>query len=95
MIGSRPLAFVGMISYGIYLWHYAVIEWLVRRLGCDPTHLRPCPASVHWSFVKVTLAAVPLSIAAGALSWYLVERPTIRIAHRYGTKRTTTGRPAS
>ena len=95
MIGSRPLAFVGMISYGIYLWHYAVIEWLVRRFGCDPTALRPCPASVNWSFVKVSLAAVPLSIAAGALSWYLVERPTIRIAHRYSTKRTITGRPAS
>jgi len=80
-IGSRPLAYVGMLSYGIYLWHYAVIEWLVRRLGCNPSGLTSCPASVHWSFVKVTLAALPLSIAAGALSWYLVERPMIRLAH--------------
>jgi peptidoglycan/LPS O-acetylase OafA/YrhL len=82
-IASRPLAFVGMLSYGIYLWHYAVIEWLVRRAGCNPSGLSSCPASVHWSFVKVSLAAVPLSIAAGALSWYLVERPMIRLAHRY------------
>jgi peptidoglycan/LPS O-acetylase OafA/YrhL len=82
-IGSRPLAFVGMVSYGIYLWHYAVIEWLVRRSGCDPTRLVPCPASVHWSFVKVSLAAIPLSIAVGALSWYLIERPMIRLTHRY------------
>jgi peptidoglycan/LPS O-acetylase OafA/YrhL len=82
-IASRPLAFVGMLSYGIYLWHYAVIEWLVRRVGCNPSGLASCPADVHWSFVKVALAAVPLSIAAGALSWYLVERPMIRIAHRY------------
>ena len=95
MLASRPLAFVGMLSYGIYLWHYAVIEWLVRRLGCDPTAIRPCPPTVHWSFVKLTLAAVPLSIAAGALSWYLVERPTIRIAHRYGSKRTSIGLPNS
>jgi peptidoglycan/LPS O-acetylase OafA/YrhL len=91
IVGSRPLAFIGMCSYGIYLWHYAVIEWLVRRLGCNPAALRVCPASVHWSFVKVTLAAVPLSIAVGALSWYLVERPTIRLAHRY-SKRTSSGR---
>jgi peptidoglycan/LPS O-acetylase OafA/YrhL len=82
-IASRPLAFVGMLSYGIYLWHYAVIEWLVRRVGCNPSGLASCPADVHWSFVKVALAAVPLSIAAGALSWYLVERPMIRLAHRY------------
>ena len=71
-----------MVSYGIYLWHYAVIEWLVRWVGCDPTNLRPCPPTVHWSFVKVSLAAVPLSIAAGALSWYLIERPMIRLTHR-------------
>jgi peptidoglycan/LPS O-acetylase OafA/YrhL len=88
-IASRPLAYVGMFSYGIYLWHYAVIEWLVRRLGCNPAGLTSCPASVHWSFVKVTLAAVPLSIAAGALSWYLVERPSIRFAHRYHRARAT------
>jgi peptidoglycan/LPS O-acetylase OafA/YrhL len=93
-IGSRPLAYIGKLSYGIYLWHYAVIEWLVRRLGCNPAGLRACPATVHWSFVKVSLAAVPLSVAAGALSWYLVERPAIRIAHRYNTKRTVVGRPA-
>ena len=84
VIGSRPLAYVGMLSYGIYLWHYAVIEWLVRRIGCNPAALNVCPATVHWSFVKVSLAAIPLSIAAGAASWYLVERPAIRIAHRYG-----------
>ena len=92
-IGSRPLAYVGMLSYGIYLWHYAVIEWLVRRLGCNPSGLVSCPASVHWSFVKVTLAALPLSVAAGALSWYLVERPMIRLAHR--AHRGGPGRPAS
>jgi peptidoglycan/LPS O-acetylase OafA/YrhL len=83
VVASRPLAYIGMLSYGIYLWHYAVIEWLVRRLGCNPAGLTSCPASVHWSFVKVTVAAIPLSIAAGALSWYLVERPMIRFAHRY------------
>ena len=82
-IASRPLAFVGMLCYGIYLWHYAVIEWLVRRVGCDPSGLSSCPAGVHFSFVKVAVAAVPLSIAAGAVSWYVVERPMIRFAHRY------------
>ncbi len=83
VIASRPLAFVGMVSYGIYLWHYAVIEWLVRRLGCNPASLRVCPASLQWSFVKVLAAAIPLSILVGAVSWYAVERPMIRIAHRY------------
>jgi peptidoglycan/LPS O-acetylase OafA/YrhL len=83
VIGCRPLAYIGMLSYGIYLWHYAVIEWLVRRIGCNPATLNVCPSTVHHSFVKVSLAAIPLSIAAGAASWYLVERPAIRIAHRY------------
>jgi peptidoglycan/LPS O-acetylase OafA/YrhL len=94
-IASRPLAFVGMLSYGIYLWHYAVIEWLARRVGCNPSGLASCPADVHWSFVKVALAAIPLSIAAGALSWYLVERPMIRLAHRYYGPRSTSAHTAA
>jgi peptidoglycan/LPS O-acetylase OafA/YrhL len=87
VIGSRPLAYIGMLSYGIYLWHYAVIEWLVRRIGCNPAALNVCPSTVHWSFVTVSLAAIPLSIAVGAVSWYLIERPAIRVAHHYGRQR--------
>ena len=79
----RPLAFVGMLSYGMYLWHYAVLEWLVRRLGCDPTSLQPCPPTLHYTFAKVAPLAVLLSIGLGAASWYLVERPIIRLTHRY------------
>jgi peptidoglycan/LPS O-acetylase OafA/YrhL len=86
-IASGPLAFVGMLSYGIYLWHYAVLEWVVRRFGCNPTGLVSCPSTLHHSFVKVTLLTVPLSIGAGALSWYLVERPAIRLSHRYRRSR--------
>jgi peptidoglycan/LPS O-acetylase OafA/YrhL len=87
IIGCGPLAFTGMVSYGVYLWHYAVIEWLVRRMGCHPGAFVSCPPSVHWSFVKVGLAAIPLSIAAGAASWYLVERPCIRLTHRSARSR--------
>jgi len=27
MLGWRPLAYVGRISYGIYLWHFLLIWW--------------------------------------------------------------------
>jgi peptidoglycan/LPS O-acetylase OafA/YrhL len=59
----RPVAWVGAISYGIYLWHWPVAMWLGAR--------EPSP-----SFRELrTLAAVALTVGLAAVSFYLVERP--------------------
>ncbi len=68
----RPVAWVGVISYGIYLWHWPLIVWLGVRSA----------AGVH--AVLLGVVVLVLTVAIAALSYYLVERP-IRTGRPLGT----------
>jgi peptidoglycan/LPS O-acetylase OafA/YrhL len=58
----RPVRWVGMISYGLYLWHWPVQVALSEpRTGLD-----------GWDLALVRLAA---TFGIATLSFYLVERP--------------------
>jgi peptidoglycan/LPS O-acetylase OafA/YrhL len=65
---ARPLVAVGVVSYGVYLWHLPLIL-VVRRLGLLPGALVPRFAVV-----------LALALGVAALSWKLLERPLIRRA---------------
>jgi len=60
-LGWRPLRWIGVRSYGIYLWHYPVI-------------VLTTPANTKPSLTMVALQ-VAASILLAALSWKLVEEP--------------------
>lgn len=65
LFSLRPVVWIGLISYGIYLWHWPLILWLTpQRTGLD----------------GVTLAAVQIAatVIVAAASYYLVERPIRR-----------------
>jgi peptidoglycan/LPS O-acetylase OafA/YrhL len=66
----RPLAAVGTVSYGLYLWHVPLIWWL-RSQDALPLNLAGGLAVV-----------LPLSLLVAAASWLAVERPVLRWAHR-------------
>ena len=66
---TRPLVFLGTVSYGIYLWHESWIESFLRWTGD-----RIFTISFPQLLVIVTLSAT----ASAALSYYLIERPVIR-----------------
>jgi len=74
-IHARPLAQIGLISYGIYLWHVPLMLFGVR-LGLLP----------H-AFVPRLLVVLVPAVAAGAASWLLVERVMLARAARL-TRRT-------
>jgi peptidoglycan/LPS O-acetylase OafA/YrhL len=61
----RPLAWVGLVSYGVYMWHVPLILF-ARRIGAMP----------HAYVVRLLVILGPVLLAAAA-SWYLVERPMI------------------
>lgn len=69
-LGARPLAAVGVWSYGVYLWHVPLLLWL---RGNDLL-----PASGPLAFLVV----LPLSLAVAAASWRLLERPAQSWARR-------------
>lgn len=71
VLAWRPLAWVGLVSYGFYLWHLAILDKL-QEAGVDD-------ALGGLGYAIVGLAA---SLAVAAASWYGLERPVLRIAHR-------------
>ncbi len=73
-IHARPLAQVGLFSYGIYLWHVPLMLFGVR-LGVLPHALLP----------RLVAVLVP-AVIAGAGSWLLVERVMLARATRMATR---------
>jgi peptidoglycan/LPS O-acetylase OafA/YrhL len=64
-LASRPLAGVGIVSYGLYLWHVPVLLWL-RARGLLPMH----PAGA-------LAVGGSVSLAVAAVSWRTLESPAI------------------
>ncbi len=73
-IHARPLAKVGLVSYGIYLWHVPLMLFGIR-LGVLP----------H-AFVPRLIAVLVPAVAAGAASWLLVERVMLARASRLAAR---------
>ncbi len=84
LLRSWPMASVGVISYGIYLWHLDLIteflDWTGGKHGQEP-------------FWLLALAVLGLAIAFASTSYFVVERPILHYKDRLGwwdrrTKRT-------
>jgi peptidoglycan/LPS O-acetylase OafA/YrhL len=70
VLAARPLAWVGRVSYGVYLWHVPLILFL-RAHGALPL-----------STAGALAVALPVTLVVAALSWYLVESPLQQGARR-------------
>lgn len=63
-----PLVWVGRISYGLYLWHYPIFK--------ATSFLK-----LSWP-VQLTVA-LTFTLAVTCLSYYLIERPVLRLKRRH------------
>ena len=69
---ARPLVFVGRISYGLYLWHFAFMLAFYGPLSLVvPAYIR----------IPILFAG---SFGLAIASYYIVERPFLRLKDRLG-----------
>jgi peptidoglycan/LPS O-acetylase OafA/YrhL len=71
---GRGLAWVGLVSYGLYLWHWIVMHAIFVWHG------RMFAGSGFPGWVASTALLLAASIPLAAASWYWIERPAIGIA---------------
>jgi len=73
ILRSRVAVYLGLVSYGIYLWH-----WFMLRIVADwldwPLY--------HGNWFVVLLLTLPIVVFAASVSWFGLERPILRLAHR-------------
>lgn len=79
-----PLAYAGVVSYGIYLWHVTVMA----RLDRPGTFLQPV------SFASLTAWSAVLSVGVASVSWFALERPLLRRVRGGGRTRRPLVSPA-
>lgn len=69
LLAHRVVAWIGLVSYGMFLWHYVVAQ----QLG---------PAGAKASFPVILIGTLAITICIAAASYYLIERPILRLKYR-------------
>ncbi len=75
IFGNRAMQLIGVISYGIYLWHIPVLKWLLDESWIG--------AMEGYQFPWLFLISAVLSFILATLSWVLVEKKAIASCHSY------------
>jgi peptidoglycan/LPS O-acetylase OafA/YrhL len=70
MISLPPLRWLGIRSYGVYLWHWPVIALIGALAGSGPTP--------PWLWLIETCVAIALA----SVSWRFIEKPILRNGFR-------------
>jgi peptidoglycan/LPS O-acetylase OafA/YrhL len=84
VLGWRVLAWLGLISYGIYLWHDPLLGKLLEHGAFSWWP--------HHQFVVLTAATAGAAVIAATVSYYVLERPIlafkdVSVTGRTGTRR--------
>jgi peptidoglycan/LPS O-acetylase OafA/YrhL len=61
----RPITAVGLVAYGLYLWHYPINQAVLRY-------------GVHWTTSARLAVAAALTTLLTVASWIFVEKPFLR-----------------
>lgn len=81
VLANRLLLYLGLVSYGIYLYHLAVLTKLMRGIG----------TSVHGGFaihfLLYLVGGLSIATALATFSYYIVERPALRLKRLVGPNR--------
>jgi peptidoglycan/LPS O-acetylase OafA/YrhL len=78
LLRFAPVVWLGLISYGIYLWHQGMQK---KALQWTDSAVRTTEF-VRGDFWVVLGATLALSVVVAALSYYVLERPVLRLKDR-------------
>jgi peptidoglycan/LPS O-acetylase OafA/YrhL len=73
LLSNRVLAYLGLISYAMYLYHLAVLKQVDRWLG------EPMDAALGVRLITYGVLGLLITVAIASASYYLVERPALRL----------------
>lgn len=73
VLASAPMTWLGRISYGVFLWHLALLWALMDLIGVSP---------FTGGFLILLMVTGVATCVVAAASWYAVEAPVLRRAHR-------------
>lgn len=74
-LNSWPMVGIGVISYGIYLWHVGMIYQFEKWTGYQTLAI---------PFWTLTAAVLAMSIAVASGSYFIVEKPLLRLKNGIG-----------
>jgi peptidoglycan/LPS O-acetylase OafA/YrhL len=78
LLANRALVYVGLVSYAVYLYHYAVIDQVDAWLGGLDG------ASVGIRFGVYALLGTGGAVLLASASYYAIERPALRLKRLVG-----------
>jgi peptidoglycan/LPS O-acetylase OafA/YrhL len=81
----RPLTGIGAISYGIYLWH----EPVMLALGSWDGLVAQAPGA----YFRDSAVVLVVSVLAGFLSYFLIERPASQLGAVFSRDGSLTASP--
>jgi peptidoglycan/LPS O-acetylase OafA/YrhL len=79
-LGHPAMVWLGLISYGLYLWHFSIAYYL--GIGDQ-----------HAGFGLVLFITLALSVPLAAFNWYAIEKPLMRFKYRRRRPSEVTGGP--
>ena len=74
---SAPAAWLGLVSYGIYLWHRPIMKEVNLRTSGGGAR-----TGLAWFGLRYVIV-MALTLGAAAASFYLLEQPLIRFSRRF------------
>jgi peptidoglycan/LPS O-acetylase OafA/YrhL len=76
------LCYLGRISYGLYLYHLLIFEWIDAKLKFQMGY------ADTW---RLDALKVGVTVAVAALSWHLIEQPILKLKERFQYRRPPLG----
>jgi peptidoglycan/LPS O-acetylase OafA/YrhL len=69
LLTNKPLVWIGMISYGLYLWHNLIFILVREKITESP--------------LSILVLGSIVSLACATMSYYLLEKPCLKLKKRF------------